>query len=452
MPIRFSTRALPVLLWAMLGVGRLCAQANAPTLTDINPPRAASPGTNLSVTFTGTNLNYGPFKFITDRPGQLDFQNWDQTSTTITATVVVLSDAFGTVQIAINTPNGTSASLPFYTGAIAGGSSGSCTDKNGQSTCSQIHWEVDTNAATTSSQQSNARTAPDVLFKLDYQIRTAQAKTLDQARETGAKCNSPIGAFCADATKSFVQTMTAHLIFKTGLSQVAVSDKVQPLAAGSTTPAPSTTPCPGTPAATTSTTTKVTTPPPDGCPALTTHQAYIVEAGGTFGWELGRNGEGTFTEAGIKARGSFQALLPSDQIVQSQGNFYSDLTSVNLRNAIGLYEFTGRFRVAQRNHDEGSINSITGKYQKNPDDLLVIEAGYQNNSGLQHLITTSPLTNTRNRFVGRFYAYPEINAASHTRVLFGVEYNSGINGGPRDIRLFYGASLDPAALIKLANR
>ena len=77
----------------------------------------------------------------------------------------------------------------------------------------------------------------------------------------------------------------------------------------------------------------------------------------------------------------------------------------------------------------------------------MIEAGYQNNSGLMHLIPNSSV-NTRNRFVGRFYAYPEIDSKTHTKVLFGLEYNGGINGGPRDIKIFYGFNLDPSKLIK----
>ena len=69
----------------------------------------------------------------------------------------------------------------------------------------------------------------------------------------------------------------------------------------------------------------------------------------------------------------------------------------------------------------------------------MIEAGYQNNSGLQEL--------GRNRLVGRFYAYPEISSANHTKILVGMEYSGGIGGGAKIIQVFFGTNLNPVKLL-----
>lgn len=129
-------------------------------------------------------------------------------------------------------------------------------------------------------------------------------------------------------------------------------------------------------------------------------------------------------------------------MLQPGGNFYSDLSSVNLRNVVGLYEMVGRFRVAQ--HDNGQVGA---QFKSNSDDLLNLEIGYQNNSGLQYVVTSSPALNTRHRVVGRFVLSPEVNTQTHTRVQIGIEYNAGINDGPRDIKFIYGGALDPRALL-----
>jgi hypothetical protein len=130
-------------------------------------------------------------------------------------------------------------------------------------------------------------------------------------------------------------------------------------------------------------------------------------------------------------------------LLQQGGNFYSDLGSVNLRNAVGLYEMVGRLRIAQ--HDNGQVGT---QFKSNSDDLLGLEIGYQNNSGMQHLVTSNPAQNTRHRLVGRFVLSPEVNTKTHTRIQIGIEYNAGINGGPRDIKLIYGGALDAAALLR----
>jgi hypothetical protein len=80
--------------------------------------------------------------------------------------------------------------------------------------------------------------------------------------------------------------------------------------------------------------------------------------------------------------------------------------------------------------------------------LLVFEGGYQNNRGLQQLVATSPQTDTRNRYVARFYVNPEIITSNHTQLTMGIEYSGGINGGPHVVQLFFGTNLNPTKLFK----
>jgi hypothetical protein len=240
-----------------------------------------------------------------------------------------------------------------------------------QSTGCMLRWEIDASTVTGSSSQINTRTAPNVLFKLDYQW---------------ANHNEPI---------------VSHLIFKTGYTQVPIATRIQ-------------------------STESALLP---ASMAAIPQQAVVVEAGATFGWTLGRNGQGgAFVEIGGGGRGSFQDIVQSNQIVQRGGLSYLDLSSANLTNAVGLYEATGHFKLSSIGHVGGNVSN-----------LLVIEAGYQNNSGLQQL--------SRNRWVGRFYAYPEISSTNHTKILVGMEYSGGIDGGPKIVQVFFGTNLNPAKLL-----
>jgi hypothetical protein len=105
-----------------------------------------------------------------------------------------------------------------------------------------------------------------------------------------------------------------------------------------------------------------------------------------------------------------------------------------------LYEGVFRFRVAS--HDHVSSDGTNG----NSSDLLLIEVGYQNNTGLGKL-AIDPQTNTRNRIVGRFFLSPELPGGTHTKGVVGLEYNGGISGGPAVIQIFYGTNLNPARLL-----
>jgi hypothetical protein len=247
-----------------------------------------------------------------------------------------------------------------------------------QSTGCMLRWEIDASTVTGSSSQTNIRTSPNILFKLDYQW-------------AGNK-----------------ESIVSHLIFKTGYTQVPIATKIQGI--GTATPATDT--------------------------AAIPQQAFVVEAGGTAGWTLGRSGQGTFTEIGGGVRGSFQDILQNNQIIQRGGLSYVDLSSANLTTAVGLYEATGHFKLSSIGHDRPASN-VGGHH--NVSSLLVIEAGYQNNSGLQQL--------GRNRLVGRFYAYPEISSTNHTKILVGLEYSAGIEGGAKIIQVFFGTNLNPAKLL-----
>jgi hypothetical protein len=398
-----------------------------PKLTDVAFPAAGplTPGAQTMVDLIGENLkgsNGQPTIMVNDPA--VSFIIGAITDTRISGVLKIDQSVAGNFKISVKTDQGVSEQVQV---AILGGGTESCVDVHGYHTCSLFRWQIDTNAATTNTTTSNTQTSPDVMVGLDYQV------------------NSTL----TDTTKgsAVFRNLTNHIMFKTGIGQITTADKVQPVSNGgsSNVPASSSTtaPCPGTPAGATA-----TPAPATGCQALTPHQAFVADIGATLGWEVGRDGQGRFAEAGIKARGSLQVILPGDQVLQQGGNFYSDLGSVNLRNAVGLYEMVGRFRVAQ--HDPGNAGT---NYTSNPEDLLRFEIGYQNNSGMQHLVTSNPALNTRQRFVGRFVLSPEINTTTHTRIQIGIEYNAGINGGPRDIKFIYGGALDAAALLRtLANK
>jgi hypothetical protein len=130
--------------------------------------------------------------------------------------------------------------------------------------------------------------------------------------------------------------------------------------------------------------------------------------------------------------------------VENAGTTYVDLSSANPQNAVGFYEATGYFRLAQVGHNRTVMNSNI----QNTTDLLVIEGGYQNNRGLQQLIPTSPDINTRSRYVARLFINPEVSSKTHSQVTLGVEYSGGINGGPHVVQLFFGTTLNPAKLFK----
>ncbi len=246
------------------------------------------------------------------------------------------------------------------------------------------------------------------------QAQTAPITCLESLQSTGCMLRWEIDASTVTGSSSQLNSRTtpnvlfkldyqwakgadrfvSHLIFKTGYTQVPIASKIQPTESAL-------------------------------LPAITAavpQQAFEVEAGGTFGWTIGPS-----VEFGGGVRGAFQDIIQSNQIVERGGASYVDLSSANLTNAAGLYEATAHFKLSSIGHAGGNVSN-----------LLVMEAGYQNNSGL------GPLA--RNRLVGRFYAYPEISSTNHTKILVGLEYSAGIHGGPKIIQVFLGTSLNPVKL------
>lgn len=427
---------------ALLLFSAVDAQAEL-TLKNLNPPgRTDTNKTSLTVILTGTGFTQQ--SRITFDPARIKATVLSVDATTLTATFTISSDATGLINVTVsNNQDGTFSSppLPFDTGVV-------CLDAV-TSGCA-LRWEVVASSATGSSTQTGNTTAPNILFKLDYQLRNSKdPEDLTNARNSLAIHGTPTKL----PPRGFSNRFVMHAIFETGYTQVSTASKLQPATnATSTTTSGNTTsssvPCSGTsaasgaPASTTSTTAS-------GCTAAIQQQAFVAEAGGTLGWTIMQDGQGTFAEFGLGVRGSFQDIVQSNQIVQSGGVSYIDLASANPRNAVGLYEAVGRFRLAALGHDAptAATGPKTGSYTHNVSDFLVIEAGYQNNSGLQQL-AANPQTNTRNRLVGRFYAYPEISSTNHTKILVGMEYSGGIGGGPKVIQIFFGANINPLKLFK----
>jgi len=155
---------------------------------------------------------------------------------------------------------------------------------------------------------------------------------------------------------------------------------------------------------------------------------------------------------GLRVRGQFQDLLPANKVVQNGGISYVDLSAFNTRNIVGFYEAVARFKVSQFNHDrtpiaklkDGSSDKAKPSYS-NSSSLLMVEAGYQYNTGLQQLAQNQQ-TNTKQRFVGRVYLTPEIPNTNHTRPLIGFEYSSGLNGGPKVVQIFFGMNVNALKL------
>jgi hypothetical protein len=280
----------------------------------------------------------------------------------------------------------------------------------------QLRWEFEITGVLGKSTQSNSTATPNILAILDYQWRAP--------RDPRIRKHEP------SAQQTMLDRFVTHLVLKSGYTQAATAGPVQPVANAQLVASPSP-PC------------------STACTAAVNQPAFEIEAGGTLGWTIGRNGQGgIFSELGFGGRGAFQDLIPSNQVYQSGGLTYIDLSSNNPQTVVGLYEATAHFKLAQWNHNQPA--SAAGAY-RNVSNLLTVEAGYQNNSGLQQLIAANPSIATRNRFVGRFYLNPELPNASHTKITIGMEYSGGLAGGPKVVQIFFGTNLNPAKLFSQAN-
>lgn len=277
----------------------------------------------------------------------------------------------------------------------------------------QLRWEIQATGVTGSSNQSNNSTTPNILATLDYQWRSPK----NQKQKQFLRANS-----LPASNDSWTDHLAGHAAATSGYTQIVAANKVQSTPSGGA----------GSSSCSTS------------CTIAAPQQAFVAELKGRLAWAMGVDGQGTFAEFGAGARASFQYLIPKNQIVQSGGVTYIDLSSLNPNNAVGFYEATGHFRVAQLGHDRTLHNASASS--GNSSSLLIIEGGYQNNRALQQLVTNSPQTNTRDRYVGRFYLNPEVSSTTHTQVSLGMEYSGGINGGPHVIQIFFGTNVNPSKL------
>src|SRR5580693_4453912 len=384
----------------------------APTLTAISPAARADATQNSvsGITLTGSGFSADGLTLVFTPPvisaPTLQVTN----ATTLTATFVIHSTASGAVQVQVKTADGISQKFPWDTGTV----DNICIEALQTGGCA-VRWELNVTGVTNSSSQTSNTTTPNILTTLDLRRQVGKTKK----GEGGTR---------------FVM----HGIFEGGYTQVPTATKLKPATSSSSTPG-TTSSAQASCASTTGSSTI-----PASCMAIAPQQAFIAEAGGTLGATFAQNAQsGFFAELGLHFRGSVQDLIQSNQVITSGGLSYVDLSSLNSKNVVGLYEAAARFRLSAKGHNKLAPN---GKTSQNVSNLLLIEAGYQYNSGMQGL-SGNPMANTRQRFVGRFYLYPpELPGGTHTKAVVGLEYSGGINGGPKVIQIFWGTNLNPSKL------
>jgi hypothetical protein len=403
-----------VLLIAILGA-RVHGQCKAPAGT--NPPAAPTLKTPViagAATITGTAAS-----------GNMVLLCVDGNPTNPPSTATVASD--GTFSVPMTTPlevgqhvavqQFTPGGTPVYS-ALSPATTvifeeDICLETLQSGGC-QFRIQIDTSGAVGNGSQTNTSTTPNLLVTLDYQWKSPKNPTIF-ARVNGR-----------DPGK-VEQHLAIHLNGKTGYTQTFAASSVQPTSTnGGSTPA-----CPSNSQSTSST----------NCMLAISKPSFIGQLGGKFGATTGVDNEGYYGEFGVSGQGSFQYLIPTNQIVQNNGATYIDLNATNPHNVVGFYEIAGYAQVAQHDH------TIQGGSTENSSPLLVIEGGYQNNRGLSQLLPASSQS-TRNRYVGRFSFNYEVPGTKHSKISFGMEYSGGLNGGPHVVQLFIGGNLNPAKLFK----
>ena len=315
------------------------------------------------------------------------------------------------------------AAAPLYSGlsnVVTVGEVTECLEALQSGEC-QFRVTINTSAAVGNNSQTNTSTVPNIMVTLDYQKHPPQdSKGLKNAQGRGV-------ARAQDVNKDTLPWLAIHFTGKTGFTQTFAASTVQPTpaTAGAATP-----PCPKNSQAPSST----------NCTLAVSKPSFLAELAGKVGGAVNVDDNGFYAEFGAGGRGSFQYLIPTNQIVQNNGATYIDLNTINSHNTVGFYEATGYFAVAQ--HD-----SLTSKWKaQNTSPLLIIEGGYQNNRALQQLLPASPGINTRSRYMGRFTFNWEVSHATHSQISIGMEYSGGIHGGPPVLQLFLGGNLNPAKL------
>ncbi len=454
---------------ALLFGASTLAFADKPSITGISV--MSFKGSSETVTISGTGFDTQNTATFTFDPAVVTAMDFKATSTTAaTATFTFNNRTFGTVGVTLTQGAATSDPFKWDTGI-------QCIESTDSGCLLRV--EVQTTGVTGSSSQTNNNTTPSIMVTLDYQWRSPNDGKKHDVKGNICESLTPealksptkggIGDGCgagpASQKKAGRDNFVAHGILTTGYNQVTNANKLQATpsagsgssgAAQATHAAAST----GTNSSTNSSTPCTAGSSSATCMAATTQQAFIVDAHGTFGWTTKQDGQGNFAEMGAGVRGQFQDLTPANKLVQTGGVLYLDSSALNTRNVVGLYEGVARFKLSAFGHDQPAIvktdkatGKTTGKNNgkgnkaaySNVSDFFVIEAGYQYNSGLQQLAANSQ-ANTKQRFVGRLYLYPEISSTNHTKGLIGVEYSAGVNGGPKVVQVFFGLNANPLKL------
>jgi hypothetical protein len=416
------------LIYVLIVFCSASAAGQAPTLTGVS---AATTGdtfiisSTLPVQLAGTGFaNNATIEFDTPNVMQSTNVVWAAGGTSGTADFTLLTTPDNTPDsIGVRVNNGGGVVTSYYKFAIVT-KTDVCVESVQNGVCT-LRWEIESTGITGSNGQTNNRTSPNILVTLDYLFKSPANKNIHtlvrNAPNTDAYLRNHPNI---KVSGSWTDSLIGRLNFKTGFTQIVAANKVQPATATTTT-------CPTNSASSGSSTT---------CTIAAPQDAFIAQVAGNLGYAWGVDGQGTYADLGIGAKGSVEYLVSQNQIVQSNGLTYVSLSSLNPQDVVGFYETTGHFRLGQWGHDK---TMSTGTAQ-NTSTLLLIEGGYQNDRGLQQL--SNPQTNTRNRYVGRFYLYPEIPNAKHTRITVGMEYSGGMNGGPHVVQIFFGTSLNPSKL------
>jgi hypothetical protein len=404
---------------------RIAASQSTPSLTDVQSDATGFMLSNsITVKLTGTGLKDGAtVEFDTPNIMQSTVTsgtNPGGTQTTAVFTLVASLMAMPS-SIGIRVDNGSGAVSSYKPFKIVT-ETDVCVEAQQSGGCT-LRWEIQATGINSNNSQTNNKTTPQILVTLDYQFRAPRFNAFHSIAKSDKK-NFKASFPGIKASGSLTDLLSGHADFKAGFTQALVANQVQPV---STTNGS----CPKNSSSSTSSTT---------CTVAVPQDAFITEIAGKLGLTWAVDGQGKYAEAGLGIRGSGQYLISQNQIVQNNGLSYVSLSSLNPQDVVGFYETTGHFRIFQ--HDTTMPDGTT----QNASSFLIIEGGYQNNRGLAELIGNSPQTNTRNRYVARFYLYPELPNTNHTKITVGMEYTGGIDGGPHTVQIVFGTNLNPAKL------
>jgi hypothetical protein len=309
------------------------AQGQTPTLTDITLPKLAVGKDSVDVTLTGTGfmpdgknqakglaLRFIPADAITTK----DVRATSDTS--LSATFKFSPNTSGTVAVIVHTDDhGDSQPYKWDTGIAVN----ECLEAIESEGC-VWRWEVAVSGISdTGSQNSGTSAAPNIMTTLNYQRQfRGPTKTL----------------FNIDVPDHKV---LVHARFGAGYTQIVNGAKVQSTnnpsmsSNGSTSASTATSSSAsnsnataGCPPASNS---GAQTPTANTCNAAITQQAFVGDVRLHLGLTMGQDGSHYYSEAGVGARASLQALTQQNQVIQSGGLSYIALNSLNPKSATFLY-------------------------------------------------------------------------------------------------------------------